>query len=168
MTDAYDWSRFAVTMHYAAPRERVFDYWASAIGLQSFFIGEAQHVDADGNPRAAEERAQTGDSYTWEFLHGFTLEGEFLEVVPDERVVFTFGGDMRVEVSLHDAEGAIEVKLEQTGCATEDPARAWSHVNCRSCWIYFMTNLKGVLEHGTDIRDFEHPERNDSVSIGWS
>ena len=63
--------------------------------------------------------------------------------------------------------GQVELRLEQTGCSTIDPERAWQHLNCRSCWGYFLTNLKSVLEHGTDLRDFETPELTDAVSIGW-
>ena len=32
---------------------------------------------------------------------------------------------------------------------------------------YFLTNLRSVLAGGPDVRDFGHPEWNDSVSIGW-
>ena len=59
------------------------------------------------------------------------------------------------------------ITVFSTNCATEDPARAWQHVNCRSCWIYFMTNLRSVLGGGPDLRDHEHPNWNDSVSIGF-
>ena len=90
-----------------------------------------------------------------------------LALEPGRRVGYTFGGAMRIDVTFLDREGAVEVRVEQTGCATQDPDRAWQHLNCRSCWVYFLTNLKSVLEHGTDLRDRERPQWNDSVSIGW-
>ncbi len=73
---------------------------------------------------------------------------------------------MRVEIHFRDRGDTTEVDLHQTNCATIDPDRAWQHVNCRSCWIYFMTNLRSVLAGGPDVRDFEHPEWNNSVSLG--
>jgi hypothetical protein len=97
-------------------------------------------VESDGSPRAADEQVRTGDRYQWTCVHDFAHSGEFEQV---------------------------ETDLHQTNCATEDPDRAWQHLNCRSCWIYFMTNLKSVLAGGPDIRDHEHPTWNDSVSIGF-
>jgi uncharacterized protein YndB with AHSA1/START domain len=165
--DEYDWSEFTVHTIYRASRADVFRAWATPAGLASFFIGAALHTGPDGAPRDPHELAQVGDRYAWDFVHGFRLTGEILAVDPGERVAFTFGGDLRVEVTLRQLDGGVQVRLHQTGCATEDPDRPWQHVNCRSCWIFFMTNLVSVLEHGTDLRDHEHPAWNDAVSIGW-
>jgi len=167
MTDAYDWTQFTVHMHYRAPLDRVLAAWTTAEGLSSFFIGSARHESEDGVERAQGEPSVAGDRYAWDFLHGFHLDGRLLPCEGDERVAFTFGGGLRVGVSFRERDDAVEVRLHQTGCATEDPARAWQHVNCRSCWIYFMLNLKSVLENGADLRDHQHPVRNDSVSIGY-
>lgn len=162
----YDWSRFHVHMYYLAPRSEVFRRFATAGGLESFFIGKAEHEAPDGAPREHDEIVQSGDRYHWTYLHDFSHGGTFLEVEPDRLVRFTFG-DMTVEVGFREVEGATEVDLYQTGCATQDPARAWQHVNCRSCWIFFLTILRSVLAHGHDLRDRDHPQWNDSVSIGW-
>lgn len=163
---SYDWSQFHVHMYYAAPREAIFRRFATAAGLESFYMGIAVHTAADGTPRGRDEVVQTGDTYDWTYVHDYAHPGTFLEVIPDALVRFTFG-DMEVAVRFRDVDGATEVDLHQTGCAIEDPARAWQHVNCRSCWIYFLTNLRSVLATGHDVRDHDHPQWNDSVSIGW-
>ena len=163
---AYDWSQFNVCMYYRAPRAEVFRRFATAAGLESFFIGQAEHRAPDGTPRGRDAIVQLGDTYQWTYLHDFAHGGTFLAVEPDRLVRFTFG-DMTVQVRLRTVGDATEVDLHQTGCATEDPARAWQHVNCRSCWIYFLTNLRSVLAGGEDLRDRDHPQWNDSVSIGW-
>lgn len=169
MPDAYDWSRFSVHMYYRASLDDVFRAWATPRGLASFFIAQATHVSPDGSPRTADEITRAGDTYTWRWLHDFSLTGQVLACEPKQHVAYTFGGPMRIDITVtaHDSE-QVEVRLEQTGCAREDPDRAWSHLNCRSCWVYFMTNLKSVLEHGIDLRDHVQPHLNDSVSIGWS
>jgi len=168
VTETYDWTRFLVHMYYDAPLERVFRAWATAEGLESFFIASARHASADGGARAPHELACPGDRYEWTWLHGLGLKGGFLACERDRRVAFTFGEHMEVEVTFRTVGDSVEVRLHQTGCMPEDPARAWQHLNCRSCWVYFLTNLKSVLEHGTDLRDRRHPDRNDSVSIGWA
>ena len=111
------------------------------------------------------------DDTDWERMGSFAnvlaAVGEFLEVDPPRFVAFTFGS-MRVAVTVRAVDEDVEVRLEQTGCAPTDPERAWQHLNCRSCWVYFLTNLKSVLEHGIDLRDRSRPGRNDAVSIGWT
>lgn len=162
----YDWSQFHVRMYYLAPLETVFRCFSTAAGLESFFIRKAVLTAPDGTRRGPEEPFQGGDTYHWTYVHDFAHGGEILEVEPDRLVRFTFG-TMEVAVRFRDVGEATEVDLHQTNCATEDPDRAWQHVNCRSCWIYFLTNLRSVLGGGRDLRDHEHPSWNDSVSIGF-
>jgi uncharacterized protein YndB with AHSA1/START domain len=163
---SYDWSQFHVRMYYLAPIERVFRYFSTAEGLESFFIYKAVHTAADGTSRKPDEQVQAGDRYHWTYVHYFAHGGEFLHVAPNSLVSFTFG-TMTVDVHFRDVGEATEVDLHQTNCATVDPGRAWQHVNCRSCWIYFMTNLRSVITGGPDLRDYENPNWNDSVSIGF-
>ena len=163
----YDWSQFHVHMYYLAPREEVFRRFATAAGLESFFVDSAEQKAPDGTPRGRDEIVRSGDTYQWKYVHDFAHGGTFLAVEPNRLVRFTFG-DMTVEVAFRTVGDATEVDLHQAGCATVDPGRAWQHVNCRSCWIYFLTNLRSVLADGRDLRDRDHPQWNDSVSIGWN
>jgi uncharacterized protein YndB with AHSA1/START domain len=163
---SYDWSQFHVRMYYLAPLTDVFRRFATAEGLESFFIHKAVHTAADGTPRGPAEQVQSGDGYHWTYVHDFAHGGGFLEVVPGRSIRFTFG-TMTVDVGFRDLGEATEVDLHQTNCATVDPDRAWQHLNCRSCWIYFLTNLRSVLAGGPDLRDHRHPNWNDSVSIGF-
>jgi uncharacterized protein YndB with AHSA1/START domain len=162
---SYDWSQFHVRMYYLAPLAQVFHRFSTAEGLESFFIYKAVHTSRNGSIRQADEQVQTGDNYHWTYVHDYAHGGEFLLLEPNRLVRFTFGS-MRVDIHFRDVGGVTEVDLHQTNCATTDPDRAWQHVNCRSCWIYFMTNLRSIIAGGPDLRDFEHPNWNDSVSIG--
>ena len=164
--NTYDWSQFHVRMYYLAPLAQVFHYFATAEGLEAFFIYKAVHTAVNGTVRRPDEQAQSRDRYHWTYVHDFAHGGEFLLVETNRLVRFTFG-TMTVDISFRDVGEAIEVDLHQTNCATEDPDRAWQHVNCRSCWIYFMTNLRSILAGGPDVRDYAHPNWNDSVSIGF-
>lgn len=164
--DHYDWSQFHVRMYYLASLEEVFRYFSTAAGLESFFIYQAEHTTPDGRPRRADEPVQTGDSYHWTYVHDFAHGGIYELVDPGRLIRFTFG-PMMVDIHFRDVGEAVEVDLHQTNCATADPERAWQHVNCRSCWIYFMTNLRSVMAGGPDVRDYDHPNWNDSVSIGF-
>ena len=163
----YDWSQFHVHMYYLAPLDEVYRRFATAAGMESFYVKEARFTDAGGRRRAPDETFAAGDTYHFEYVHDFRHGGDVLAVERRRLVRFTFG-PATVTIRFREVDGATEVDLHQTGCPTEDPERAWLHVNCRSCWIYFMTNLRSVLAGGPDVRDHAHPEWNDSVSIGWS
>ena len=165
--EEYDWSQFHVRMYYLAPLNEVFRRFSTASGLESFFIHKATHMAENGALLAAEEQVHAGDSYYWTYVHEFAHGGTFERVCPGQLVCFTFG-NMMVNVHFRELDEATEVDLHQTNCAIEDPDRAWQHVNCRSCWIFFMTNLRSVLASGLDLRDHRHPNWNDSVSIGFN
>jgi uncharacterized protein YndB with AHSA1/START domain len=163
---AYDWTQFHVHMYYLAPIDEVFRRFSTASGLSSFYIAHAEHTAPDGTRRGPDESFQAGDAYHWTYLHDYAHGGKIEAVDPDRRVRFTFG-DSTIEIRFLVVEEATEVALHQTNCPTEDPDRAWMHLNCRSCWVYFLTNLRSVLGTGIDLRDHAHPEWNNSVSIGW-
>lgn len=165
--DIYDWSEFELSMYYLRPRPEVFRSWATSRGLESFFIARAEHTSAEGDARGRDEIVQAGDEYHWSYVHDFQHAGRYIAVEMDERLTFSFG-PMTVDIGFREFESGTEVHLHQTGCAVTDPDRMWHHVNCRSCWIYFMTNLRAVLHSGVDLRDHEHPALNDSVSVGWN
>jgi hypothetical protein len=153
-------------MYYLASLEDVFLRFATAAGMESFYVRSARFTSPDGSVRGADEVVQEGDTYEFDYVHDFAHGGEILKVVENSEVSFTFGV-CTVSIRFRAVDGATEVALHQTDCPLEDPERAWMHLNCRSCWIYFMTNLRSVLAGGPDIRDFANPEWNDSVSIGW-
>jgi uncharacterized protein YndB with AHSA1/START domain len=70
---------------------------------------------------------QPGGDYLIEMPHGYTMGGEFLELVPHERIVFTFGwvpgaglpeiavGSTRVEVTLVEDAGDTVLTLRHLG-----------------------------------------------------
>ncbi|MCP5065737.1 MAG: hypothetical protein GY946_04150 [bacterium] len=165
--DGYDWTQFHVHMYHRAPLDEASRRFATAGGLESFYIRDAEHPASDGSPRGRDEVVQSGDTYHWSYMHDFAPGGTFLAVDPSRLVHFTFG-NMEVAARFRSMAGASEVALHQTGCASEDPDRAWQHVNCHSCWVYSLTNLRSVLAHGADLRDRDHPAWNDSVGIGWT
>ena len=78
-------------MYYLASMEEVFARFSTSAGLESFFIYRASHSAPDGEVRGRDELVQAGDHYDWEYVHDYRHGGEFLSVVSNERVEFTFG-----------------------------------------------------------------------------
>ena len=167
MIDAqtYDWSRFEIVEYYDAPIEAVFGAWATAAGLESFFIQSAHIETPDGRVRASREVAQSGDRYRWEWRHPASLEGEITSVVENEAVSFTFG-NMKVAIRFASVGDRTEVHLVQTGIADTPEGRVMGHLNCRSCWVFFLVNLKSVLGAKLDLRDV-NPDRASAIEVGF-
>lgn len=164
--EAYDWSRFDIVFYYDQSPSEVFRTWATPSGLTSFFIDRAVFTGPDGNERSPDEVVSAGDRYRWDWRHPYWLEGEITRVVPAREISFTFGS-MRVSVRFADVDGKTELVLVQTGIPDSPDGRVFGHLNCRSCWIFFLTNLKSVLDTGTDLRD-QDPGRASSMEVGFA
>ena len=164
MSSDYNWTSFRVHSYVNVKPADVFKRWATAEGIASFFIKEAHYlVPSTGQQRPPDQMVDAGDEYHWQFLHDFDLRGKILAVEKDRSVSFTFGG-MDVIVTIHPVDSGSLVVLEQSKIPDGTEAdKGSSHLNCRSCWVFYMTNLKSVCESGHDLREHD-PSRSDSAS----
>jgi uncharacterized protein YndB with AHSA1/START domain len=69
----------------------------------------APHADIDPQP---------GGVVTWTHVNGDTVAGEFVELVPDRRIVFSFGWD-RADVEIPPGSTTVEIDLLPVGGGTE-------------------------------------------------
>lgn len=162
--DAYDWTRFSLTFYYDAPLATVFASWASGAGLESFFVERVEFRGADG-ARSSTDLCQSGDAYHWTWRQPFEVRGTVLECQPHESLAFTFGA-MRVDVAFQQFESQTEVVLLQSDIPATADGRVAGHLNCRSCWIFFMTNLQSLFRAGIDLRDVR-ADRVASMEVGF-
>jgi uncharacterized protein YndB with AHSA1/START domain len=119
------------TVHIAASPETVWRYWTDPDRMSDWW-----GVSAQLDPR-------TGGQCRVTMAQGPTMVGEYVELVPHERLVFTLGWDMampggvsvppgssQVEVTLvPDGDGTV-LTLRHTGLpddAVEDHAAGWAH-----------------------------------------
>jgi uncharacterized protein YndB with AHSA1/START domain len=161
----YDWTRFEVHMHLPCAAEQAYDFWATAAGMERFFAHRFSFSDSTGGPRKPTHRAQVGDAYHLAFHHPAELDGEVQTAEPGKRFAFSFG-PMRVEVSFTAAADHTLVRLEQSDIPTDAAGQAHSHLNCRSCWVYYLLNLRSVVEHGHDLRDAGLPDNPVGIEFG--
>ena len=91
-----------------------------------------------------------GGRLTWTHHNGDSVIGEFVELVPDRRIVFTFGwdradvgvppGSTTVEITLHPRDRGTELRLVHTGLAGP---MADAH---RGGWDNYLSRLGAVAE----------------------
>jgi len=103
---------------------------------------------------SAEFEAKPGTPLTIVTNPGNTASGEFLEVVPYERVVFTWGwvgnakippGSSTVEISLKAVGDNTELTLVHTGLPSEQ-----DFVEHTSGWTHFLDRLTQLMTNGHD------------------
>lgn len=121
----------------AAPAEVVWRHLTTGEGLVRWVGPEAI---ADPVP---------GGGLRWVHPNGATVVGEFVEVVPHRRLVFTYGwedgrmgvppGSTTVEIDLSEHEGVTTLRLTHRGLP---PAGVDDH---ERGWAYFLGALRDVL-----------------------
>ncbi|MGB7876786.1 MAG: SRPBCC domain-containing protein [Anaerolineales bacterium] len=131
-----------------SPRNQVFNALTQADELTRWF------------PTRSESEPRPGGKYklTWEFVNeneNGSQEGEYVEVIPNEKVSYTWTADdvpTLVTFDLEEANGETIVELahstDQDGADTKKLQD--DHANQ---WGFFLMNLKGYLEAGADLRN---------------
>ncbi len=148
----YDWSKFDIYFYIESPPAVIFDKWATATGLESFFMRKVVYETAEGKPRDGNARVKAGDTYKWEFIYGPVIKGEILDARLSRKFSFSFG-DSIVDIVFTKSDGRTLVHLRQRNIPVDEDSKVHIHLNCRGAWIHFLTVLKSVIEFNTDCRD---------------
>lgn len=159
---SYDWTRFDLKMVVKAEIETVSSLLFSQQGLESWFLRTSIFYKAAAQSRDANETVETGDSYLWHwhghddsvFEKGLVLEANGLDLL-----AFSFGGPadspIRVVIELLALDGETMVKLKQENMPTDEASKVRFHLGCTQGWVFYLANLKSVLEGGIDLRNKE-------------
>jgi uncharacterized protein YndB with AHSA1/START domain len=157
----YDWTRFEGRIFLNATPDEVYRAWAVPENIVKWFIASAEYRTAETTIRPSTEPVTAGDSYHWEWHQDLSARGTILEAVENERLVFTFGdkepgSDEKIVVTvevLPEEEGVTLLRLIQENMSDTPQAHVSWHMQCNLGWSFFMTNLKGLLEYGVDLRE---------------
>ncbi len=156
---SYDWTRFKKQVFIKAGREAVFDAWAKPALIVRWFIAEAHVSTAEQRTRDGHQAIEAGDRYFWRWHQELETVGKICRVVPSREIVFTFGRvdpdspEVMVTVEVDGLDdGRTRLTLTQKNMP-DTPAGHLYHLSCNLGWSFFMTNLKGWLEHGVDLRE---------------
>lgn len=176
MTANYDWTKFKKQIFIYASPETVFDAWSKPGELTRWFIAQAEYTAPDGETRSPDESIQAGDQYYWRWHQGNEIQGEFLKVESRHTLQFTFGdkqagSDEKIIVSVEITEvepGTTLLELTQDNIADTLEAHHGWHLSCNLGWSFFMTNLKALLEHGVDLREYSQERAADARAISHS
>ncbi len=131
-----------------SPRNQVFKALTQADELMRWF------------PTRSESDPQPGGKIklTWEFENANengSQEGNYVEVIPNEKVSYTWAADSvptLVTFNLKEDNGETSVELDHSTDldGADEKKLQEDHANQ---WGFFLTNLKGYLEEGVDLRN---------------
>ncbi len=146
------WTSFRLYVAIDAEPDRIFQSWATSAGMEGFFVEMMAIRDQDGKLLKPDETADAGCQYVWRWDSGALIKGEFLDVVPGREIGFTFG-EYKVRIRVFPGKTGTILELYQYDMEDTEHNRMHLHTNCRAAWVYFLTVLKTLLEHGVDGRD---------------
>ncbi|HVU55936.1 MAG TPA: SRPBCC domain-containing protein [Puia sp.] len=155
------WNEFKLRIGIDAPLATIYKAWSTPGGLESWFLRKALLTPSDQAPsgqpphRAPDDPIQPGDHYEW-YWHGHpdtvAHKGTILRANGKDLFQFSFSLDCPVTVSLYRECDETIVELRES----EFPAgeKAMKHyVEDSKGWIFYLANLKSILEGGLDLRN---------------
>ena len=150
------WTSFKVTGDYNTDIRSLYEAWATPAGLEKWFLRKADFFTVPMRLRDPGEFIMKEDTYEW-YWHGFndnsSEKGQILEANGTDFLKFTFAGDNIVTVNISSRNGISLVELTQENIPIEnDPAKNL-FVQCQTGWLFYMTNLKSIIEGGIDLRN---------------
>jgi hypothetical protein len=158
-----NWSSFRLRVNIGVAPEKVYAAWATPAGLESWFLRRAGVTAGDGAGSAAGDAGrkagspmQKGDRYEW-LWHGYSdsLDGTGKITVANgaDQFAFTFATDCLVNISIfRECEETI-VELTESGLPEDVDTLLKRYAEDYKGWIFYLVNLKSVLEGGLDLRN---------------
>ena len=151
----HDWSRFRLHIPVKTDPATIYRHWTTPEGLESWFLRKAAFTGTDGILRPGNAIIEVNDSYEW-LWHGWSDDvvekGEILNMEVNF-LSFSFGRAGNVDVRIRQERKEPVVELFQYGMPTDEASIVSYHVGCTKGWLFYLTNLKSVLEGGIDLRN---------------
>jgi hypothetical protein len=137
-----------------ASAEQLYGAWATRAGIESWFLRLSEYKSADGSIRKTDELVQNGDTYQW-MWYGWpdeTVEqGTILDCNGADYLKFSFGKAGICTVRIYKTQEETIVEVQQDQIPENEEGKYMWHVGCKTGWTYYLTNLKSVYQHGTDL-----------------
>ncbi len=151
-----DWSSFKLRVNILAPLEKVFSYFETPEGWEKWFLRKAIFLGSNDHQREAKELIETHDLYEF-YWHGysddFSEKGVVMENNNVDEFCISFSKNAPVRFSLSREEGETIVTLKATEIKTDDQSKLNHYVQDTKGWIFYLLNLKSVIEFNNDLRN---------------
>lgn len=147
---------FKVVGDYNTDIRSLYEAWATEAWLKKWFLRKASFYVIVGRQREPEEFILKEDTYEW-YWEGWddsAMEtGEILEANGTDQIKFTFSKGTIVTVDIYSRNGMSIIELTQENIPEEPDPTKNLYIQCQTGWLFYMANLKSVLEGGVDLRN---------------
>jgi hypothetical protein len=151
-----EWSRFKLRVNIKTQPQEAYNSWITPGALESWFLRRAIFRDQQGKARDKNSVIMAGDSYEW-YWHGYPdsiLEkGTVLKANGSDTFSFTFSMGCPVTISIYPESGETIVELVESDLPTDNDTVLKHFVGDSKGWIFYLVNLKSILEGGLDLRN---------------
>ncbi|HEY4112132.1 SRPBCC domain-containing protein [Puia sp.] len=151
-----DFSQFKLRVNVKTSIENTYRAWASVAGLHSWFIGIMHFTAPNGELRTGEDLVQPGDEYicySRKNPANVVVKGKVLKANGRDLFSFTFSKECPVTISIFTEHNETIVELIESNLPTDEETMRRHYVGDSKGWIFYLTNLKSVLEGGLDLRN---------------
>jgi len=147
------WNQFRRKIYIDASIDRIYQCWATAKELETWFLRSAIFLRTNGDPRSKEELAQANDGYIWTW-HNWESQGKGRVTLANgkDNFQFTFD-DSKVTIELDRGRDMTLVTLTQEDIAEDEQSKMMVYFGCSNGWTFWLANLKAYLEHGVLLHD---------------
>ena len=151
-----NWTQFKLRVNINATVENAYKAWATQKGLESFFLRSAVFTTENGGTRKSNSIAEAGDTYEW-YWHGYpdsvVEKGKVLVANGKDKFSFTFSLGCPVSISIYQECDETIVELIESNLPADEETALKHYVGDSRGWIFYLANLKSVLEGGLDLRN---------------
>lgn len=152
----HDWSKFTLRVNIKAPLEKVFNYFETPEGWEHWFLRRAIFLNSKDQQRGTNETIETHDLYEF-YWHGYSDDicekGVVMENNNTDEFCISFSKKAPVRFSLSRELGETIVTLVATKIKTDDQSKMNHYVQDSRGWIFYLLNLKSVIEFNNDLRN---------------
>ena len=134
------WSEFRLRVNIRVPIDKAYAAWATPAGLESWFLRKA---------------IVKGNSYEWYWFgypDSMVEKGTITAANGANLFAFTFSMGCPVSISFYTEQEETIVELVESGLP-DDETGLKQYMSDSKGWIFYLTNLKSVLEGGLDLRN---------------
>lgn len=161
-----DTNEFKLRINISAPTEQIYKSLTTPFGLESWFLRKAGFKDKQACIRSASEFVQKDDEYTF-LWHGYTDDtsekGIVLEANGKDLFCFSFSMNCRVEIKIYTELETTIIELTQSNFPKDEETLMRHYIGDSRGWVFYLANLKSILEGGLDLRN-KNPDIKNVIS----
>jgi uncharacterized protein YndB with AHSA1/START domain len=152
----YDWSCFKKRISIKASVQDIYNALSTEDGLEKWFLRKALFTNPDNSRLDSKQHIEKGTTYEW-WWHGYSDAaaelGTILEANGKNYLRFVFGKAGTVSILIKEEKSEVVTELVQEDIPEDDESRVNFHLQCSAGWVFYLANLKSILEGGIDLRN---------------